>query len=95
MHLYTREFVDDHETAHVVYYRTQVRSLPCLVSRALTGLVEFVQIVEFVKVGTWICQNLYMDFSKLLHGFVKIDTWISRSLLNKTKLTFDQDFKAC
>ena len=36
-----------------------------------------------------------MDFSKLLHGFVKIDTWISRSLLNKTKLTFDQDFKAC
>ena len=33
----------------------------------------------FVKINTWIylsykwiCQNLYMDFSKLLHGCVKI-----------------------
>ena len=24
---------------------------------------------------TWICQNCYMDFSKLLNGFVKIDQW--------------------
>ena len=27
------------------------------------ALLNFVQIVEFVKVGTWICQNWYMDFS--------------------------------
>ena len=27
----------------------------------------------------WICQNWYMDFHKLLHGFVKNGTWISVS----------------
>ena len=27
----------------------------------------------------WICQNQYMDFSKLLHGSVRIDAWISLS----------------
>ena len=25
---------------------------------------------------TWICQKLYMDFSKLWSGFVKVATWI-------------------
>ena len=30
----------------------------------------------FFEVVTWICQNCYMDFSKLLHGFVRIGTWI-------------------
>ena len=29
------------------------------------------------RVVTWICQNWYMDFSKLIGGFVSIDTWIS------------------
>ena len=41
-----------------------------------------------------------MYLSIFLHGFVKVVTWIwflciSRPLPNKTKLKFDQDFKAC
>ena len=36
------------------------------------ALLYFVQIVEFVKIGTWICQNSYMGFSKLLHGFLAL-----------------------
>ena len=28
-----------------------------------------------VKVVTWICQNWYMDFSKLLQGFAKVAIW--------------------
>ena len=35
--------------------------------------------MDLKKNVTWICQNCYMDFFKLLHGFVKIDTWISLS----------------
>ena len=49
------------------------------------------------------CQNWYMDFSKLLHGFAKVVVrgfanvalCISLPLPNKTKLKFVQDFKAC
>ena len=44
----------------------------------------------------------YMDLSigllelfSLLHGDVKVVLCISRSLPNKTKLKFDQDFNAC
>ena len=43
----------------------------------------------------------YVDLSKLLFGFVKVVKWIrqgaqcfSRPLPNKTKVKFDQDFKA-
>ena len=45
-----------------------------------------------------------MDFSKLIPGFIKYATWIKvvkvflcipRPLSKKTKLKFDQDFKAC
>ena len=32
-----------------------------------------------IWVVTWICQNWYMDFSKLLHGFVKVARWICKS----------------
>ena len=42
-----------------------------------------------------ICLNWYMYFSKLLHGFSKVVLNISRPLPNKTKLNFDQYFKAC
>ena len=45
-------------------------------------------IVLFVKLVTCICQNCDMDFFKVV-------TCISRPLPNKTKLKFDQDFKAC
>ena len=60
----------------------------------------------FVKTDTWIslscrwiCQNWFMDFSrllhkfvKLIHGFVKVVLCISRPIANKTK--FDHDFQS-
>lgn len=71
---------------------------------SLSWYMEFVKIDTwillvvlhgFVKVATWICQSCYMELLKLLHGFVKAVPYISRPLPNKTKLRFDQDFKAC
>ena len=64
------------------------------VSKLLQGLV---------KIYTWISPSCYMDLSKFIHRFVEVVTWIcqscaiciSRSLPNKTKLKFDQDFEAC
>ena len=56
----------------------------------------------FVRINTRISPSWYMDLSKLvlgfvkvLQGFVKVVLCFSRSLPNKTKLKFDQDFKAC
>ena len=49
----------------------------------------------FVKIYTHIFLSCYMNLSKLLRGFVKVVLYISRPLPNKTKLKFDQDFKAC
>ena len=49
----------------------------------------------FLQVVTWICQKIYMDLLKLLLGFVTVLLCISCPLPNKTKLKFDQDFKAC
>ena len=49
----------------------------------------------FFLVVTWICQSCYMDLLKLLHGFVKVVLFITQPLPSKTKLKFDQDFKAC
>ena len=56
--------------------KTQVWSLPCLVTPSLRALVEF-------RTNYWICPNWYMDFSKLLmilskliHGFLWVVTWI-------------------
>ena len=55
----------------------------------------------FVRINTRISPSWYMDLSKLvlgfvkvLQGFVKVVLCFSRSLPNKTKLKFDQDFKA-
>ena len=48
----------------------------------------------FLKIDTCISLICYMDLSKLLHGFFKVVLCISRLLPNKTKLKFDQDFKA-
>ena len=36
-----------------------------------------------------------MDLLNLLHVFIKVAPYISSLLPNKTKLKFDQDFKAC
>ena len=52
-----------------------------------------------VKIDTQISLNFYMDLSnmdlfKLLLGFVKVVLGSSCPLPNKTKLKFDQDFKA-
>ena len=52
-----------------VLYRTQVRSLPCLVSYFVL-LFNFTLIVGFVKVIAWTSISCFM-------GFVKIDTRIS------------------
>ena len=49
------------------FYRTQFRSLPCLVTESLSLLVEFCS-------NCWICQSSYMGFSKMINGLVKIDT---------------------
>ena len=52
----------------------------------------------FVKIDDWISLSCYIDLSNLLYGFVKVVTWICSMhfspLPNKTKLKFDQDFKA-
>ena len=53
------------------FYQTQVRSLPCLVSHWVTMLLlNFVQIVWFVKVVKWIFLWYYMDLSTIVHGFL-------------------------
>ena len=41
-----------------------------------------------------ICYSCYMVLLKLLLGFVKFVLVISRSLPDKNKLKFEQDFKA-
>ena len=54
----------------------------------------------FLKISTRISLSCYRDLSKLLHEFVKVVNGHVKSVLfffspNKTKLKFDQDFKAC
>ena len=74
--------------------------IPCLVneSAALSLACEdadFTQpLLDYVESNCWICQNCFMDYSKLIHGFVMAVPCISRPLPNKTKLKFDQEFKA-
>ena len=48
----------------------------------------------YLKNYTWISQSFYMDLSKLLHGFIKVVPCVSCPLPNKTRLKFDQEFKA-
>ena len=69
-------------------------------SKLLHGLSKLTH--QFLKVFTWIYQiytwisiSWNMDLSKLLRGFVKVVLCISLLLPNKTKLKFEQDFKAC
>ena len=58
---------------------TQVRSLPSLVTPSLL-LLNFAQIVGFVKVVRWISQCCYTHgFVKKLFGFVYVVTWICQS----------------
>ena len=54
----------------------------------------FVKIDEFVKIDIWISLKSYMNWSKLLHGFIKVVPCVSCPLPNKTRLKFDQEFKA-
>ena len=64
----------------LVYYRTQVQTLPSLVSHqsvALLSWVELLQMIRFVKVLTWISISCNMGLSKFF-------------LPNKTKLKVDQ-----
>ena len=46
------------------FYRTQVQSLPCLLTRSLNALCKS----WLVTIVTRISQSCYMDLSKLIHG---------------------------
>ena len=48
----------------------------------------------FAEIAKWISLGGYMDLSKLLRGLVNVVLCIFCSLSNKTKLKFDQYFKA-
>ena len=76
------------------FYLTQVWSLPCLVTESVS-LLNFVQIVGFVKIDKRIFLSWYMDFSNLLQGFFKVILCISYLLPNQTNLKSELDFKAC
>ena len=78
--------------------------MACLVHESVTHcsfwiMLKFLDLSKlinlFLQVVTWICQKIYMDLLKLLLGFVTVLLCISCPLPNKTKLKFDQDFKAC
>ena len=44
-------------------------------------------LLKLLLIVRWICQNWYMDFSKLLHGFVKNCKWIYQNWqMNVSKL---------
>ena len=64
----------------LVYYRTQVQTLPSLVSHqsvALLSWVELLKMIRFVKILTWISISCNMGLSKFFSP-------------NKTKLKVDQ-----
>ena len=74
-------------------------------SKLFLGYMDFFKLLHgFVKIDKCMSLSFYMDLSKLLqymdllkllHEFVKVVSCISRPLPNKTKLKYDQDFKAC
>ena len=71
-----------HNYKNSVIYGTQVQSLPCLVTPSVTFCpfwFSSMLVNVILKVVQWICQNLYIDFYELLHGFVKVVTWICQS----------------
>ena len=69
---------------HRYFYRTQVQSLPCLVSQSLRHSVlvlNFVPIVAFVEVVRRISLSRYMDLSNLMQGFLCVAIWICKSYM--------------
>ena len=85
----------------ILFYRTKVRPLPCLVSHCWRIISPVFSCWDLIDV-TLACEDAefiqlalasFLDLSNLLHGFVKVVTCISRPLPNKTKLKFDQDFE--
>ena len=54
-------------------------------------------LTPYFSLGTFVILTMlyHLDLSNLLHGFVNVVLCFSRPLPNKTKLKFDQDFKAC
>ena len=67
---------------HRYFYRTQVRSLPCLVSQSLRHCVlvlNFVPIVAFVEVVRRISLSRYTELSNLMQGFLCVVIWICQS----------------
>ena len=68
-----------HDGGGISYFcRTQVRSLPCLVSRR-PFLILFKLLHGLVRINRWISLNCYTDLSKLTHGFLQVVTWIRES----------------
>ena len=58
--------------------------------------MDFSKLLDgFVKIDTWISFGCYRDLLKLIRVLVKVVLCISQPLPIKTKLKFDQDFKAC
>ena len=83
-------------------YPTQIQSFYCLFTESMSGTNAFARPNKAKCCYTQNLMNLlscYMESSKLRYGFLKVVTWIclciSRLLPNKTKLKFNQDFKAC
>ena len=66
-------FTKIYSTLHL--YRTQVWSLPCLVSKSLTPSSCWILFkLDFFKLliaVICICQKLYLDLLKFIHGFLK------------------------
>ena len=69
-------------------------------------LLNFAQVVGFVKVVTWILLSCYMDLSKLIFGFLLGFTWICqccymdlsmllRGFLKVNTWTFQSHFMPC
>ena len=57
--------------------------------------MDFSKLIHgFLLVVTWICQCYDLDLLKLFHSVVKVLPFSSLLLPYKTKLKFDQDFKA-
>ena len=83
-----------------------IRSMHCLVTKSVShslALLNFVEIVEFVKIYMDFLKSLngfscYTNLSKVLQRFATrflhgVILFFSRPLPNKTKLKFDQDSK--
>ena len=63
----------------IFFYRTQVRSLPCIIPSEFLLFLRPMLLHGFVKIDTWISKSCHMDLLKLLHMFVKNVTLICKS----------------